>query len=1523
MNWFQEARSHVSSAQDTGSGPSAPATPPRRWPGLLGVLCLLLAACLPVVAQDATSEDGDDPDADTGYRFLLRDVTTTVNNKGLKTTRMHSRIEIQKQHAVDVIGDVSIPYNAFRSEARVVKAFTLTADGRTVSLKKESVRDLTPDEVSSYQMYTDVHQITFSMPALGKGAIMDYEVEIAEKKPVMTGEFWMSEFLDSSVLVCTSRVSIVFPAKCDARIVATNLSAQTLATDVTNRGMRTLTWVMTNVPALEYEPGMPPYSVVRPQVHLTSVKSWQQVEDWYVALTKKHLQSNPEIQAQARNLVGGLTNQIDQIQALYRYASRDVRYVGVELGRSAYEPHSPIETLQNKYGDCKDKASLLVALLNAAGIPAHMAIVRPNYDGPVDQNLPGPAQFNHAIVYVPREKGDLWIDATEPYGNVLEHGYHLDDIDAMVVGLPGKTFVHIPASDETHSVHRLIFDLDVHYGGLCTVREIQEYTGRAATPERNRRSRFDDDKVRKQLEHNFTSGNGYGRLIDYSFTNPTNDCEPMRVVTEYDSDTFLTATKSGFSIRFDASELREWVDIPRPDPASVRKHKRVFPWVSRTAHTEEIVCRLHLPEGYELARMPSETSKNLPHGKAELVFDKQSEIPCLTLRVIGRPARLEPQDLAGAAQQVDQALARIRASLDIEESVNEQVREHHFAKAEADIVAAARRNTNSADAMVRLGSYYKSVGRVYQSRIAFEKAAALAPRDPRGYEMLADTWSGWWGVPGEGIDHQAMMAVYDRALTNVPVRAWSLNKKAGICLLNDLGQDDSTNHLDEAEGYFQALIKEDAQSYPGLLGLGHVNRLRCRYDEAEEFYRKAARVKPNESEPRAGIWISMAFAGRDEEAWNAMSAYYGPGEQMMAEVVRVASLLTIARKYEAGARLYERMVEAAARPEVLQKMIRLLRKAEKTRRDSYADFFDNSTPENLAQTLSVASIMGDTDKVFRCLSPVVNRDEVARQLKAQSSLLRKFSAQIGTNYLADIVLSAFSISKRTLDNGDVEVKLDSSKSIASALSAMDGVSTFQMQPVSNRWQAITLDNTELDCATFGRLAVEALDSGDTARAVVWQTRLADLACPPRQKQGRTASPLVLDLQQIAFTNDVLRVKAWAGMGLSGSHVRADAIRAAACLEDVMAAYPDDAWIKLALAKIHHQLANVRKSSSILHSINITNLAAPDQLQSLAWMLLSMEKIDTAEKVMGRLREVAPDDEQLLVLQAQVLTCRDKFADATAALARFRDRTKLDSRATIPIENMIVSRSGSQSGLRDFIERWRDPEKPIVKMRPTLSFTCLNLGLPAEASEQIATMIVEGGLNADALIGYAQVALFCNDTNEARHLVTLATRLNEISESDRLKSLALVHLSLCDYPEAARAYHEDGTRFFSHYSGYDLCLSAIASRLAGDEATAAESLKLAATMQGDSDWPRLAIQFVNGEISEDEFRRAPDRTTSLPYMHASRECEVNCILGLLRESKRDIPGAIAAYKASLDTKSATDLEYLMARLALQRLQGVRP
>ena len=100
-------------------------------------------------------------------------------------------------------------------------------------------------------------------------------------------------------------------------------------------------------------------------------------------------------------LVAGKKSVAEKEAAIVDYLDREVRYTGIEFGEAAIIPHDPAETLAKKYGDCKDKATLLVTMLRAAGIPANVALlsVESRVDVPVD--LPGMGMFDHAIVYVP------------------------------------------------------------------------------------------------------------------------------------------------------------------------------------------------------------------------------------------------------------------------------------------------------------------------------------------------------------------------------------------------------------------------------------------------------------------------------------------------------------------------------------------------------------------------------------------------------------------------------------------------------------------------------------------------------------------------------------------------------------------------------------------------------------------------------------------------------------------------------------------------------------------------------------------------------------------------------------------------------------------------------------------------------------------------------------------------------------------------------------------------------------------
>src|SRR5207245_1560149 len=117
------------------------------------------------------------------------------------------------------------------------------------------------------------------------------------------------------------------------------------------------------------------------------------------------------------------------------------------------KPYPVSQVYARRFGDCKDKASLMVALLRAAGIPAELALVRTTRMGAVEPSLPSIAIFNHAVVYLPAQ--DMWLDGTAEYAG--QHELPLDDQGAMAltVSADGRaTLRTIPASGSLDNVTR-------------------------------------------------------------------------------------------------------------------------------------------------------------------------------------------------------------------------------------------------------------------------------------------------------------------------------------------------------------------------------------------------------------------------------------------------------------------------------------------------------------------------------------------------------------------------------------------------------------------------------------------------------------------------------------------------------------------------------------------------------------------------------------------------------------------------------------------------------------------------------------------------------------------------------------------------------------------------------------------------------------------------------------------------------------------------------------------------------------
>ncbi|MGH9680609.1 MAG: DUF3858 domain-containing protein, partial [Candidatus Acidiferrales bacterium] len=240
---------------------------------------------------------------------------------------------------------------------------------------------------------------------------------------------------------------------------------------------------VTGRPGIPDEPDAPPTSSLALQIVVnydpqgpSAINSWDEAGRIYHPMAETAEKSDANISAEVETLVAGKTDALPKMDALYNYVSREIRYVAIEIGVGGYQPHPAPEVLMNKYGDCKNKATLLMAMLDHIGLRGYPALVGTRDDVEADPKVPTLATFDHFIVALPvpaslrpavehfpaydAQTQILWIDPTSEYDPLGQ----VPDMDQGVFAL-----ISYPDHGELQRIpvpppseNRIRYDVHVH-----------------------------------------------------------------------------------------------------------------------------------------------------------------------------------------------------------------------------------------------------------------------------------------------------------------------------------------------------------------------------------------------------------------------------------------------------------------------------------------------------------------------------------------------------------------------------------------------------------------------------------------------------------------------------------------------------------------------------------------------------------------------------------------------------------------------------------------------------------------------------------------------------------------------------------------------------------------------------------------------------------------------------------------------------------------------------------------------------
>lgn len=376
-------------------------------------------------------------------RRTLRDLTvTTVFENGLSSKFRQVVFQPLNDAGAALARQYAFQYESDREVVQLRGARVYRGDGRTdeaVEYGEGAADD------PSISMYTSARNFYVQFPRLDPGDVVELRYRVDEVTPRNEYADYFGEvvFLQSNEPLQNAEYVLITPKK---RTFYIDEKVPGLKRETRDRGeQRIYRFVADNVPPIVPESAMPPWSEVLGFVHVSTYKDWRDLGRWYWGLVKEQFDLDDETRKLAREVAKGAKTDQEKVKAVYNWVVKNTRYVALEFGIYGYKPRRCVQTVTRGWGDCKDKATVIVTLLKELGVPSTIVILRTQMRGDFRSSIPSLAAFDHAIVYVPSL--DLYLDGTAEYTGSTE----LPDMDAgalaLLVNEGDSKLVRVPERD--------------------------------------------------------------------------------------------------------------------------------------------------------------------------------------------------------------------------------------------------------------------------------------------------------------------------------------------------------------------------------------------------------------------------------------------------------------------------------------------------------------------------------------------------------------------------------------------------------------------------------------------------------------------------------------------------------------------------------------------------------------------------------------------------------------------------------------------------------------------------------------------------------------------------------------------------------------------------------------------------------------------------------------------------------------------------------------------------------------------
>ena len=573
---------------------------------------------LQALAQKVKAPEG------VGAKVVFDDTSYSFDAKGRMTHKWSRVFQVLNEEGVKDWNSLSWEWMPWHESKPVLKARVISKEGAIYLLDPKTIAEGAARD-DSQDIYSDERVMRAPLPAIAPGAIVEQVVEMQDTAPFFEGGTLHRLYLSQSVPVGRSRLRLEAPTSLNLQF---KIYRMTGVNPVRSEGNGISRVVIDAGPfdaVRVIQPLLPPNAATFATVDFSVGKSWRDLASRYAVQVDFRLQSGG-FEHLVKEAAAANTREEKIAMALARL-HKEVRYTGVEFGEAALLPHQPKDVLERHYGDCKDKATLLIGMLRKMDIPAYVALLRTGPSLDIDPGLVGMGMFNHAIAYVPGSP-DYWIDATAEFAPLGE----LPTMDrnrwAIVIRPDTEGPIKTPALTSARNVTIETREFYLAEIGKARLVETTQYSAHAAIPIRSNYASPDPAKLKKDLEGYLKTYYGAEKLTKFDYSSSNDLKHPFRLTLESDKVQRGMTDQTVATVAIFPANIMENLSVyfrDQEEEGATPVEPRTENFITSNPFITEWRYKIVPPAGFKTRKLPENSKLTLGPATLERQFETDKD----------------------------------------------------------------------------------------------------------------------------------------------------------------------------------------------------------------------------------------------------------------------------------------------------------------------------------------------------------------------------------------------------------------------------------------------------------------------------------------------------------------------------------------------------------------------------------------------------------------------------------------------------------------------------------------------------------------------------------------------------------------------------------------------------------------------------------------------------------------------------------------------------------------------------------